>query len=206
MDAGRERMVRLVGERYADCDFTNFDVGKDKNTHRRIAVGKRVFEYANSIQKNRREGKNLILSGPIGTGKDHLAVAVIRAALAKGLSVALVRGSVLWKEMQDGIKSGDGLSRKYASRDFLVLSDIEPRADEQATVFFQESLLDLIDGRYRDRLPTIVTTNQLTRASMEATLGERTIDRLLETSITVKTAWPSFRNKNSDTKGGSFDA
>lgn len=190
---GRERMVRIVGERYADCDFTTFDVGADKYTELRVKAGNAVFAYAHEIEEHRRRGTNLILAGPIGTGKDHLAAAVVRAALSKGLSAVVVRGSVLMKEMLAAIKAGEELDERYSMRDVLVLSDIEPRTDEVASTFFQESLLDLVDARYRDLRVTIVTTNIESRAAMDRAIGVGVVDRLLQCAVIVRTSWPSIR-------------
>jgi len=194
MDAGRERMVRIVGERYADCDFSTFNIGDDNDTKERRHCGQVAFRYAALLEENCAGGRNLVFSGPKGTGKDHLAVSVLRRALSKGMTVAMVRGSVLMREMLEGIKSGDGIDLKYESRDILLLSDIEPRADKTGSTFFQESLLDLIDARYRQNRPIIVTTNTESRDEMVNVIGDRAVDRLLEGAVIIRTNWASYRN------------
>lgn len=191
-DPGRERMVRIVGERYADCGFSTFDVGNDKDTRKRIAAKSAVMQYAKEIEQNRASGRNLILLGPVGTGKDHLAAAVVRTVVGRGFSVAFVRGSVLAQEMKAAI-TGEPLDPKYGSRDFLLISDIEPRGNDATTEFFHASLLDLLDERYRAKLPTIITTNKEERVHMDAAIGARSMDRLLEHSLAVKMDWPSYR-------------
>lgn len=192
VDSGRERMVRIVGERYADCGFSTFDVGDDKNTPKRIAARDAVREYAREIRAHREQGRNLLIVGSVGTGKDHLASAVVRMIVGTGMSVAYTRGSVLFGEIMAAMKGAD-LNPKYATRDFLVVSDIEPRGDKESSAFFQTSILDLIDERYRAKLPTIVTSNHETRETMGRIIGTRTLDRLIECATVVKCKWPSYR-------------
>jgi DNA replication protein DnaC len=186
-------MVRLVGERYADCTFGNFDIGNDRDrVHRENAVS-RVKAYAASIQERRASGQNLILIGSCGTGKDHLATAVVRCVLGSGLTVAFARGSALAKEMVDAQRQPEGLDAKYATRDFLFVSDIEPRAKAESSLFFQESILDLIDQRYRSKLPIIITSNVETREDLLKAIGKRAVDRLLEGAVIVRMQWDTYR-------------
>lgn len=192
VDSGRERMVRLVGERYADCGFTTFNVGDDAFSHKRKAAKNLALQYATTIAEQRAVGRNLIFVGSVGTGKDHLASAVVRTIVGNGMSVAYARGSVLANEMLAVLK-GDPLPDKYATRDFLVVSDIEPRGDKETSVFFQTSILDLIDERYRAKLPTIITSNIETREAMNKAIGKRTMDRLCEDAVIIKMCWDSYR-------------
>lgn len=198
VDAGRERMVRIVGERYADCGFYNFDVGNDSDTPDRQEAKAKVGAYALAVAEHREAGRNLILAGQIGTGKDHLATAVVRAVLAHGFSVAYVRGSVLANQMLATMK-GEDLPDKYVTRDFLLISDIEPRGNAVRADFFQSyfeaALLDLIDQRYRSKLPTIITSNAADREAMKAAIGSRTFDRLMECAVSVRMEWPSYRTE-----------
>lgn len=193
MDEGRERMVRLVGERYADCTFGNFDIGNDRDRGHRSNAVSRVKGYAADIKARHAAGQNLILVGPCGTGKDHLASAVARCVLASGMTIAFSRGNSLAREMVAAQRSPEGLDRKYATKDFLLLSDIEPRVNEESSAFFQESMLEIIDERYRAMLPIIVTSNVKDSAQMKKAIGNRAVDRLLQGAVIVRMEWPSYR-------------
>ncbi len=193
MDPGRQRMVDIVGERYADCMFRTFDVGADQDTRQRQKAKHAVYEYARSLARHREEGRNLILYGSCGTGKDHLAAALVRTILGSGLCVAFVRGSVLADEMLQAMKTGDTIDTKYLKWDFLLISDIEPRAAEDTSEFFKSKLLDLVDHRYRSRLPTVITSNIDNRAQLVTAIGERTVDRLMQDAVAVRMEWDSYR-------------
>jgi DNA replication protein DnaC len=187
-------MVTIVGERYADCMFRNFKVGHDEDTFKREKAKQAVLEYAKAISINRAKGRNLILFGSCGTGKDHLAAAVVRTVLGSGLNVAYARGSILLDEMLEAARAGELIDSKYLKWDFLLISDIEPRADKETSDFFKSKMLDLIDARYRACLPTIITSNVEDRAQLMNAIGERTVDRLLQDAVLVRMEWNSFRS------------
>jgi DNA replication protein DnaC len=193
MSPGRDRMVRLVGERYADCGFSNFDVGSDKDSPSRAKNLDVVRGYATNIQEHRQAGRNLILIGGRGTGKDHLATAVMRHAIVKGFSVAFTRGTTLAKAMISASKGEEGPDEKCMTADFLCISDIEPKQKEEASATVMAGFLELIDERYRRRLPTIVTSNAKQRSEMITAIGDRAIDRLLHDAIVVRNLWNSYR-------------
>jgi DNA replication protein DnaC len=186
-------MVSIVGERYADCMFRNFNVGHDEDTKHRERAKHAVFEYAADIANNRAKGRNLILFGSCGTGKDHLAAAVVRTALGSGFNVAYARGSILMDEMLEAVKAGEVIDSKYLKWDFLLISDIEPRADKETSDFFKSKMLDLIDARYRACLPTIITSNVSNREQLVKAIGQRTVDRLLQDAVLVRMEWNSYR-------------
>jgi len=145
---GYSRMVSVVGRRHAECSLGNFHVGSDRWTEDRSECLKSVRQYISDLPKNIAIGRNLILTGSCGTGKDHLAAALIREALSQSIGVVFVRGCDLMKEMRQEAIANEPLPSKYLSRDLLVISDIEPRADE-VSQFGQWALYDLLDARYR---------------------------------------------------------
>jgi DNA replication protein DnaC len=186
-------MVRLVGERYADCGFSNFDVGNDKHTAARSKNLGIVKDYATNIVDHRQSGRNLILIGERGTGKDHLATAVMRHAIVKGFTVAFTRGTSLAKLMIAASKGEEGPDARCVTSDFLCISDIEPKQKEEASATVMAGFLELIDERYRRRLPTIVTSNAKVRSEMVTAIGDRAIDRLLHDAVVVRSLWNSYR-------------
>lgn len=196
MSPGRDRMVRLVGERYADCGFSNFEVGSDSDAAARSKNLGIVKDYATKIQEHRQAGRNLILIGGRGTGKDHLATAVMRHAIVKGLTVAFTRGTSLAKLMISASKGEPGPDERFMTSDFLCISDIEPKQKEEASATVMAGFLELIDERYRRRLPTIVTSNARQRSEMITAIGDRAIDRLLHDAIVVRNLWKSYREPN----------
>jgi DNA replication protein DnaC len=108
------------------------------------------------------DGRWLVLSGPVGCGKTHLAAAIA--------NVCLNRGSlVIFSPVPDLL---DYLRRTFApaneelpyhelfdriqQAELLVLDDL---GVERATPWASEKLFQIIDFRYLARFPTVITTN-----------------------------------------------
>jgi DNA replication protein DnaC len=193
---GYDMMVRLVGMKHATCWFDNYNVGDDEYAGLRQSALNKARQYAIDLRDDPRSGANLILLGSCGTGKDHLAVSVLRAAISYKMSVRYIRGSVLCSECrQHTLDTGRDVPRDIASIDLLVISDIEPNANKNATDFEERALLELIDYRYTQMLPTVVTSNKKNRSELSTCIGLRTVDRLWECGTRVVMNWGSYRKR-----------
>lgn len=124
-------------------------------------------------------GRNLVLSGAVGTGKTHYASALALLAVGAelGARVLTIREFVLTLRAGWGKRSGDSEQEVMAllsGIDLLVLDDVgagQCRDDEMSCVF------ELIDGRNKRCKATVLTTN-LDKKHLRELLGERSFDRL----------------------------
>lgn len=117
-------------------------------------------------------GANLVLFGPVGTGKTHAALAAARARAYAGDEVKFFPIIELLDHLRpDGPK---GAFSTLAEADLLVIDDL---GEERATDWTAERLGALINRRWMEEKPTIATTN-LSRADLETYLGERAFSRL----------------------------
>jgi DNA replication protein DnaC len=190
---GFEQMVATVGRRFAGCEFRNFDVGDDQHTEQRRAKLAIAEGYARELRENIAAGRNLLIVGPCGTGKDHLAVSVIRVALGLAVDTVYIRGSDLCSQMrQHYVEHSAAVPDRFGKCELLVVSDIEPSANG-STDFEERAILELLDLRYRDMRPIVATSNLSTRVELEKKLGARAIDRLLHGADVIVTSWPSYR-------------
>ena len=143
-------------------------------------------------------GKGLTLSGPAGTGKTHLAVAVTRALIDRGVSAVIVNVPMLLLTFR-GTFSGDRPERFDRMLDclcrceHLVLDDL---GRERPTAWAQETLYLVVNARYQECLATSLTTN-LSPVELRARLGEPILDRLAETNQGYWCQWPSHRRQSS---------
>ena len=98
---------------------------------------------------------NLVLFGPVGTGKTHAAVAAARLRFEAGDEVQF------WPvvELLDGLRPGGDLDvwdRTVHDADVLILDDL---GASRATEWTDERLYALVNRRWLDERPTIITTN-----------------------------------------------
>lgn len=150
-------------------------------------------QYVDNFSVHERKGSGLILSGLPGTGKSHLATAILQSLMPERVGlyttcmnvIRAVRGT--WRK--DSEVSEGHVLQIYGTVPLLVLDEIGVQygTDGEQTILF-----DVLDRRYRDMKPTIFLTNQDAKG-MQTFIGERTFDRLREVSKWVAFDWESYR-------------
>jgi len=152
-------------------------------------------DYAEQFDAFARRGAGLVLSGMPGTGKSHLAAAILQALIE--------RRSVRYTTCMDMIRAVRETWRRDADRTETQVLNALQRLDllaidevgmQYGTESEQTILFDVLDRRYREVKPTIVLTNQDQRGLREF-VGDRTFDRLAETCRWVPFDWPSYRSQ-----------
>ena len=117
-------------------------------------------------------GRNLLLSGPTGVGKTHLAVAACRQAHYDGLEVRLFGVVKLLDLLRPA--GPEGALDDLIDVDRLIIDDL---GMEKPSDWTGERLSGLIDARWSEERPTIITTN-LQRDALSEHLGPYTFSRL----------------------------
>lgn len=146
--------------------------------------------YAKRINPFVNDG--LLFWGPVGTGKTHLAAGILKVAYNRGLDGVLISVPDLLNEIRDGYNSGDtSKEEKFKSKFLVILDDL---GAENLTDWVREKLFTLINSRYENQKPLIITTN-CTPAELTERIGERTTDRLREMCKIVKISGNSWRGR-----------
>lgn len=197
-DRERERKQRLekaadswrsvsfrIGKRYSTATFATFS----GETAAHVAALDAVQGYAKSIDDHATEGRGLLIHGPRGTGKDHLAVSALRECVAAGLTVAWVDGQEMFAAMRESIGKDDAerwFSSSFLVSDVLLISDPVP-PEGKITEFQQTTLWRIIDRRYRGMKLTWITANCKDGEELSQRLGPQLVDRLTDDAVVVST-------------------
>jgi DNA replication protein DnaC len=147
---------------------------------------KRIAQwYAEQIINKAFPG-NLLLRGNPGTGKTHLACAILNECRANHIPCLYCKAQDLFNVDFTQLEK----ARVQASTTpLLVLNDIDKvyiksHEDSEREGQFQKlTLFNIIDNRYDADLPTIITTNA--QGSLLMWLREESVSRLMEGPMTV---------------------
>ena len=192
--AQRTRVESMIDDaaipsRFIGCNLDNFNASTDEQK----AALRVAREYVERFQIHRQRGTGLIFCGTMGTGKSHLATAIMQALLPQHPSlyitaigiVRAIRGT--WRK--DSEHSESQVLAMLGDIPLLVIDEIGVQygTDGEQTILF-----DVLDRRYRERMPTILLTNQ-DLDGFKSYIGERSYDRLTESCRLVRCDWDSYR-------------
>lgn len=150
-------------------------------------------------------GMGLTLIGPPGTGKTHIAAALLKVAVLSGHSARFIGAVKLLDQLratfdpsrQGGfVQTESRILRDLIGVHFLVLDDL--RVDG-LTVWGRDRLYALLNPRWEAQRPTLVTSN-FTPNELAASSGrdrpgldEGTLSRLVRSALTIQLAGEDYR-------------
>ena len=162
----------LAGMTFARWDWRkNLEAESAARLEMALAVAKEFAEHPHGF---------LTLQGGFGAGKSHLAAAIAHRQIELGKLAIFATVPDVLDHLRASYRPGaevqyDELFARWKAVPLLVLDDL---GAESSTAWATEKLYQLIDHRYRELLPTVVTTNLHERA-----LDPRVYDRLADRSV-----------------------
>lgn len=180
-----------VPARFFNRTLDNFKAETPDQEHA-LSVAQKFAAEWNTMQ---RKGAWLVFSGPPGTGKSHLAIAILQAIMPGSRGrymtcmelIQMLRGT--WRK--DSEMSEIDLLDRLTALPLIVLDEI---GVQYGTESEQHHLFEVLDRRYRELRPTILLTNQ-DKDGFRQFVGDRVYDRMTEIARWVPFEWPSHRAK-----------
>jgi len=202
----RDRIERLfsmseLGERYKGVTFD--DWVSRPGTEKWLEKAK---DYVENFKEYKKNGRGLVVMGPVGNGKTFLLAAMLNALIEKDVVVAYRSVPSLLSKIKSTFDPDSKLTlteihSAIRDVDLLMLDDLgaektfRVQGEERMSDFAESVLYEIIDDRYRWKLPVIVTTNYETTNQLRVRVGERIYDRLVETCDFIGVTASSYRRE-----------
>lgn len=221
--ATRALIRARIPPRYQNCDFENFDTdfweggAEAAAWDRSLAQAKLVVQgFAQNYPAGGETG--LLLMGPCGVGKTHLAVAALRQLMQRGHDVLFYDYRDLLKELQasyhpDSQISHDGILGSVLRSEVLLLDDV---GVGKPSDWVLEMVGHILNKRYNEARVTLLTTSYSDRAdqsreptqlpsgqfiapqvkeTLSSRIGERVRSRLYEMCRTIEIESADYRRE-----------
>jgi len=170
-----------VPERYRHCDFANFETDNELEgvSHEQLQAWNRSLSQAKVVAERFAaefpvsNEQGLLIMGPCGVGKTHLAVAALKEIVLRGHSGLFFDYRELLKQIQDSYNPESqstemGVLEPVLKTEVLVLDDL---GSSKPSMWALETVGHILNTRYNDKRVTILTTNFLDSDSTPANAG-----------------------------------
>ena len=163
-----------IPKAYAECSFADFAV--EPGTQHAFTMCSRWSADVRHERRERPVGRGLLLYGPEGSGKTHLAVAILKEVVYARSFKSLYLNVPDWLNSVREAWHGEGADQPPNPNGYelIVIDDL---GAENATAWSRERIYSLINHRWQNDLFTLITTN-LTPAEIRAKLGRATASRI----------------------------
>jgi len=187
-----------IPRRYSECSLSNYHPVSNNGTQLR------AFNYAyRFVREYPSVDRGLLLMGPCGVGKTHLAVATLHGLIEKGIPCLFYEFGALLKEIQESYNLALQISELKVlapvyETEVLVLDEL---GAVKPTDWVRDTMMQIINTRYNSRKLTIFTTNYMDEHReqkdevLEDRIGVRLRSRLYEMCKTTIVEGEDYRHR-----------
>ena len=191
--AGKLKARAVIPRHYAKCSFANFTTYPNEGLQRTL---RRSQEFASTFPAPQ---KGLLLGGPSGIGKTHLAVAILHECAEKGIGGLYCDAQALLNDIRASYDTAaragaNEIIRRATTTDLLVLDDL---GAEQLTDWGKDTIHRIVNSRYCEDRATICTTSLPTnphdRESLVFEIGGRALSILHQMCDIIEFSGADYR-------------
>jgi len=195
---GKLLEAACIPRRYSECSLSNYQPVSNNGSQLR------AFNYAYWLVHDYPSvDRGLLFMGSCGVGKTHLAAAILRGLINKGVRCLFYEFGSLLKEIQGTYNpqaqtfESKVLEPVYES-EVLVLDEL---GASKTTDWVRDTMMRIINTRYNDRKLTIFTTNYVDERrterdeTLEDRIGVRLRSRLYEMCRTIEMEGDDYRRR-----------
>lgn len=185
----------LMDQKFKDSNFQDWDF--EKGSKQMFNIG---FKYCEKFSEAKKKGLGLLIHGEPGNGKTYLSSCIANYLLSEGTPVICVSIDALLGRIKEtyskwGQQAEQDVIRGLQNADLLIIDDL---GAEKTSDWSVSTIYNIIDGRYRQGLPLIITTNlKINSDEINGELanryGRRTEDRILEMCTPILNKAKSIR-------------
>ena len=199
--------TRKINELFRNCGMGERFKQRTFSTYKAIGRGQIVAINAalNFVEefKSNRKARGLFLCGSVGTGKTHLAAAVTHELIRMTVPVLFGTATALLTRIKDGWQddSDKAAIDALCKVPLLVIDDLGKeyaRRNSDGWSWVHEQLYHVINRRYEDYLPMVITTN-LNLAELNNKLDISIVSRIVESCRGVEFDWEDYRFGGNET-------
>ena len=177
----------LMDERLRDVSFDSFRKTNDNAYNLKLCL-----RYANHFDEMLAKNQGLLFYGGVGTGKTFAAACIANHLLNQRIPVIMTSFVKLLESMQGFSEDDSALIARLNRAKLLIIDDL---GAERSTDYALEKVYDIVDSRYRTKLPIILTTNLSMTELKESTdiRYTRIYDRIFEMCYPMQFKGQSWR-------------
>jgi DNA replication protein DnaC len=212
-----------IPRRYEHCDFDNFETNVYESSPEEVAWNRSLEQAKLVVESFARDypagtDAGLLLMGPCGAGKTHLAVAALKQLVLRGHDGLFYDYRELLKEIQasyNPVSQATEMSvlEPVLKTELLLLDDL---GASKPSAWALETVGHLLNTRYNEKRATLLTTNYLDSTAepprsarlpsgqavavagedaLTDRIGQRIRSRLYEMCRTVEMVAPDYRKE-----------
>lgn len=177
----------LMDERLRDATFDSFLANKSNAKNHGLCK-----RYAEKFDIMVEKNQGLLFYGDVGTGKTFAAACIANHLIERRIPVVMTSFVKLLDSMQSFRDEDSVLIDRLNRAKLLIIDDL---GAERGTDFALEKVYNIVDSRYRARLPLILTTNlSLSEMKNAADIRyTRIYDRIFEICYPMQFTGQSWR-------------